>query len=170
MNLPVPLQTWLPGSSPYGGVQSEAGAGIQCLCYSDGAHRALQGCPLLSQTHQGKSHFLLVYFPGLTVEPSCNFSKKKVWNDLEINDKWRLSGTAGVPSCKMTYGRYLMGNTWEDNQNVLLQRQNHSQFECMMYASWVSLETTLSHLFGRNLVYVNYYFTLFRSLEILVKK
>lgn len=47
----VVLQTWLPGSSPHGGVQSEAGAGVQRLRHSNCPHRALQGRPLLGQTH-----------------------------------------------------------------------------------------------------------------------
>lgn len=123
MDLPVPLQTWLPGSPPHGGVQSEAGAGIQCFCYRDCAHRALQGCALLSQTHQGKSHSTLVYLLALLQSLAhADFIKKQVSADLEIDYGWRLSGVTGLLPVKW----YSVGATWwEMVQNVLTLMGKH---------------------------------------------
>ena len=83
VNLPVPPQARLPGSPPYGGVQSEAGAGVQCLRHSDRAHRALQGRPLFTQAHQGKSQFLLVYSLLLQRWDRTVLSTKESFNFLD---------------------------------------------------------------------------------------
>ena len=47
------MQAGLPGPPPHGGVQPEAGAGVQCQRGGDSSHCALQGSAFLTQTHQG---------------------------------------------------------------------------------------------------------------------
>lgn len=79
------LQAGLLGSSAHGGVQPEAGAGVQRLSDSDSPHCSLQGCALFTQTHQGERRFLLMGHTPVVhfkVEENRHFVIFQ-WNHLE---------------------------------------------------------------------------------------